>query len=528
MREASGPVHRIARTAWSILRAPFVWLGPEAATSGPSLLRRTRALLTITAIVANFSGVVVVFVFSAWVIPRPDIDDQTRAILANLVLTAVYLVIALIVGTTIGNRRLSKVAAFLSEEREPEPGEQRAILRGPMQSALLAGTFWAAAVLMFGGLNAAFAPLLGLGVALTVLLGGITTTAVAYLLAERMLRAATAEALKAHPPDRPLVPGVIFRSLLAWSLGTAVPIVGIMIVALFALARDEVTRTELAITALGLGGVALFVGLFAVVLAARAASDPIVSVREALSRVEQGDLDVEVPIYDGSEVGLLQAGFNRMVEGLRERRRIREVLGAYVDHDVAEHILEEGVSLEGEEVEVTLLFLDVRDFTAWAERAEPREVVEGLNGLFELVVPIVHEQHGHVDKFVGDGLLAVFGAPRRDEEHADKALAAALGIADAVNGDGAPTLEIGMGLNSGHVVAGNVGGGGRLEFSVIGDTVNVAARIEAATRETGDCILLSEHTAEALKRDDVELEERPDVELRGKTERVRLFGIAGR
>ena len=244
--------------------------------------------------------------------------------------------------------------------------------------------------------------------------------------------------------------------------------------------------------------------------------------------MEKGDLDVEVPVYDGSEVGLLQAGFNRMVEGLRERRRIREVLGAYVDHDVAEHILGEGVSLEGEEVEVTLMFLDVRDFTAWAERTDPREVVEGLNGLFELVVPMVHERRGHIDKFVGDGLLAVFGAPRRDDEHADQALGAALEIDRAVRDDGAGDLQIGIGLNSGRVVAGNVGGGGRLEFSVIGDTVNVAARIEAATRETGDPILLSEHTVAALRRDEVELEERPDVELRGKSERVRLYAVARR
>jgi len=506
---------------------PFAWLGPDAAGSGPAVLRRTRVLLTAATLFANFAGVVVVFVFSAWVIPSPDVGDSTRVLIANLIATAVYVAIALPLGAVVGNRRVGGAAAFLREDRDPEPAEQRAILRGPLQTALVAASLWAGAVVVFGALNATFDPLLGLGVALTVALGGITTSAIAYLLAERMLRAATGRALAAHPPDRPLVPGVLFRSLLAWSLGTAVPIVGLLIVAVFALTRPEITRNEVAVTALGLGGVALVVGLFAVVLAARAASDPIVSVRDAIARVEQGDLDVEVPIYDGSEVGLLQAGFNRMVEGLRERERIREAFGAYVDHEVAEHILEEGVSLEGEEIEVTLLFLDVRDFTAWAEDAEPREVVETLNGLFERVVPIVHEHRGHVDKFVGDGLLAVFGAPRRDDEHADQALGAAVEIARAVGDGAAPELEIGMGLNSGRVIAGNVGGGGRFEFSVIGDTVNVAARIEAATRETGDQILVSEHTAEAVQRSDVQLEERPDVDLRGKSQRVKLFAVAG-
>ncbi len=200
---------------------------------------------------------------------------------------------------------------------------------------------------------------------------------------------------------------------------------------------------------LALGGVALVVGLFAVILAARASADPITSVRQAINDVEQGDLDVEVPVYDASELGLLQAGFNRMVGGLRERERIREVFGTYVDRDVAEHILEEGTAMEGEEVEVTLMFLDVRDFTGFAERAPAREVVATLNRLFERAVPIIREHHGHVDKFVGDGLLAVFGAPRRDRDHAEQAMGAALAIAAAVAEEFEGELEIGIGVNSG-------------------------------------------------------------------------------
>ena len=193
-------MNRVARTVWRILRAPFAWLGPEAASSGRSVFRRTRTLLRAAGIVANVAGIVVVFVFSAWVIPAPDIDDPTRVLLVNLVATAVYALVALVLGAAIGNRRFSRAAAFLREDRAPEPGEQRAILRWPMLTGTIAGSFWAVAVLLFGGLNAAFDPLLGLGVALTVALGGITTSAVAYLLAERLLRAATAHAL---PRTRP-------------------------------------------------------------------------------------------------------------------------------------------------------------------------------------------------------------------------------------------------------------------------------------------------------------------------------------
>jgi adenylate cyclase len=169
------------------------------------------------------------------------------------------------------------------------------------------------------------------------------------------------------------------------------------------------------------------------------------------------------------------------------------------------------------------MFIDIRNFTGFAERSSARDVVAALNGLFERIVPVIHEHRGHVDKYVGDGLLAVFGAPRRQEDHADQALAAALEIERAVRELSPGGLEIGIGLNSGTVVAGNVGGAGRLEFSVIGDAVNVAARVEAATRETGDVTLLAENVKGLLRDGAVSLEARPGVPLKGKQESVMLY-----
>jgi adenylate cyclase len=188
--------------------------------------------------------------------------------------------------------------------------------------------------------------------------------------------------------------------------------------------------------------------------------------------------------------------------------------------------MREGPSLAGEQVDVTMMFIDIRDFTSFAEQYEPNEVVATLNELFELAVPIITGKGGHVDKFVGDGLLAVFGAPRRQRDHADQALAAAIEMAQAVEREFEGHLAVGIGLNSGRVIAGNVGGAGRLEFSVIGDAVNVAARVEAATRKTGDVILVSEHTRSLLHRDDVELDRRPDIPLKGKTEAIELYAPA--
>ena len=174
-----------------------------------------------------------------------------------------------------------------------------------------------------------------------------------------------------------------------------------------------------------------------------------------------------------------------------------------------------------------MMFVDVRGFTGLAERLSAPEVLATLNRLFERVVPIIRVHGGHVDKYVGDGLLAVFGAPRRQEDHADQALAAALDIATAVEAEFADELSIGVGLNSGSVLADNVGGAGRREFSVIGEAVNVAARVEAATRETGDVVLVSEHT-QALPSNAVasRLDRRSALPLKGKTRPVALFACA--
>jgi adenylate cyclase len=496
-------------------------LGPQSAADDHELYVRTRWLVTAAALAANTGGAIVVFVFAAWVIPTPD-ATSTTGIIVNLAAGTGYLAVALVVGITWGTKRLVAPAQWLLEDREPDERERRFVLQAPLRFAQINAVLWLTAAIVFGLLNLILRPELALGVGITTVIGGIATTAVGYLLSERIMRGVTARALEAGVPDQPVVPGVLARSLLAWTLGTGVPVIGLMLVALFTLVKPDRSPEQLAVTILALGGASVIVGLAVAVLAARATADPVISVRDAQRRVERGDLDAEVPVYDGSEAGLLQAGFNRMVGELRERERLREVFGTYVDEAVAEHILEEGTSLEGEEVDVTLLFLDVRDFTGLAEETPAREVVAKLNELFEAIVPVVHEHGGHVDKFVGDGLLAVFGAPRRSSRHADDALAAALEIANCVE-QGKTGLEVGIGLSSGTVIAGNVGGAGRLEFSVIGDAVNVAARVEAATRQTGDVVLITEHTADRLAGDEAELTEREGVELRGRSDPVRVF-----
>jgi PAS domain S-box-containing protein len=244
-------------------------------------------------------------------------------------------------------------------------------------------------------------------------------------------------------------------------------------------------------------------------------------------RKNDGRIDVGLTVSPIMDADGKIAGLSSIAHDISDRKVLEksmmQTLGTYLGSDEVEHILREGRALCARELDVTMMFVDIRGFTAYAERFEPREVVQTLNCLFELAVPIITGCGGHVDKFVGDGLLAVFGAPTSNQDHADRAVEAAFEIACQARERFQGDLEIGIGIDSGSVVVGNVGGGGRLDFTVIGDAVNTAARIEAATRETGDQILISDQTRRRLWRAEVRLEPRPPVQVKGKQHPIAIF-----
>jgi class 3 adenylate cyclase len=231
-------------------------------------------------------------------------------------------------------------------------------------------------------------------------------------------------------------------------------------------------------------GIAFTISLELTVLVARSVLRPVDDLLRATEHVKRGDLDARVPVISGDEMGELAGSFNEMMRGLAERESLREALRSYVNPDVARRVLDEGELLEGRDVEVTVMFVDLVDFTPFAERRSARETVVFLNEFFDLAVPIVQRHRGHANKFLGDGLLGVFGAPERVDDYADCALAAAVEIVRAVDERWDGEVRVGAGINSGPVVVGSMGGGGRLDFTVIGDRVNTAARVERATRET--------------------------------------------
>lgn len=507
---------------------------PEVTAESAELARTTINRLTVATNVANVGGIVVVFTFLGMLIfggvGVEDYGLPPREV--NILASAGFLAFAFPFAIVISRRRARATQAYIFEGRPPTERERNRLLASPTFGFVLSLSLWLIAAVLLGALNAViWFPVGGITIAATLALGGVTTAAITSIVTERVLRPVTALTLAMSPTvtegsDTRLRPGVARRLTVAWLLGTAVPTVGALAV-LVGVLSEELEVTEFALgAAFFLLVVALSVGLYMIVTTAKTVSRPIGAMREALARVELGDFDTTIPIDDGSEVGLLQAGFNRMTAGLAERDEIREAFGTYVDPEVAERVLQEGTMLRGEEVDATVMFLDVRGFTSFVEQSQAQDVVATLNRLFELIIPIIQDHGGHVNKFLGDGLLAVFGAPTRFEDHADRAVQAAIETARAVQEEFGDELRVGIGLNSGSVVAGNVGGAGRLEFSVIGDPVNTAARVEAATRTTGDPILITDATKSRLRRFGGDLEERPAQELKGKREPVPLFALS--
>jgi class 3 adenylate cyclase len=271
--------------------------------------------------------------------------------------------------------------------------------------------------------------------------------------------------------------------------------------------------------------VAFTLSLELTVLVSRSILRPVRDLLDATERVKAGDFSARVPVTSGDELGELALSFNDMMGGLAEREALREAFASYVDPQVARRVVEEGTRLEGEETEVTLVFIDIRDFTSFAERASAREVVAYVNEFLDLVVPILTRHGGHANKFVGDGVLGVFGAPARLDDHADRAVAAVCEIAVAVERHFGDRLRIGAGVNSGPVVAGTIGGGGKLDFTVIGDAVNVAARVEEATRQTGDTVLITDATCSLLSTEHEDLEKRGAIALKGRSDPVRIYAV---
>ncbi|MCU1497413.1 MAG: Adenylate cyclase, partial [Acidimicrobiales bacterium] len=396
---------------------------------GRRLVRRARLELFGALALANLIGAAIVFACITWVLPGSfDAQHTTRFIVVNAILGAAFGLLVLPAGIVWGEAWLRGGRRWIQEGRDPSEREVTAVLRAPMRLFLVHATCWLVAAFLFSLANGLISVDLVPRVAFTIALGGFMTSAFAYLLAERILRPLASEALSIRTVERPKLPGVVARTLVGWTLGTGVPFAGLAITAIFALAQGDATATQLAVTMLVLACVGLIIGWWVTVLGARAVADPVSSLRWGIGQISEGNLDARVEVYDGSVLGLLQAGFNDMAAGLEERERLRDLYGRQVGQDVADGTLDRGVELGGEVREVAVLFVDVVGSTRIASDRPAQDVVALLNRFFDVVVDEVHTHGGWVNKFQGDATLAVFGAPAAVDDAAGRALATARAV----------------------------------------------------------------------------------------------------
>jgi adenylate cyclase len=388
-------------------------------------------------------------------------------------------------------RHVGETLRWLAEDRPPDDREHQLTLGLAAYHVKLDALVWSVAAVGFALLNGiVFTWGLAAVVAGTIWFGGETTCALDYLLYERALRPVTARALAARPVSACVAPGVRVRLAMAWLLGTGVPLVGLFVLGAVGSFGSSRHSHWVGAAVLFLAIVASCTGFLATVLAARAIADPLTAVRDGLERIARGELEVNVHVDDASEVGQLQAGFNRMAEGLRERQRIRDLFGRQVGEEVAHAALSEGIKLGGEEREVAALFVDVVGSTSLALALPPTEVVRVLNRFFRVVVDAVEAEGGLVNKFEGDAALCVFGAPVTREDPAGDALRAARKLAARLSSE-LPEIDFGIGVSAGVAVAGNVGAERRFEYTVIGDPVNEAARLAELAKERPERVLAS-------------------------------------
>nr|MCW2727891.1 hypothetical protein [Aeromicrobium sp.] len=475
-------------TVGTVRRLGSDWLVGPPDQPSDRLRIRVQVLLTTLLISTNVIGAAIVFGITFLVTPGGGPNAGYLGALAIAV--PVYVGVAVVIGASIVTVSALRALRWSIEDKAPTVEERRTTLRLPWRLTLIQTVLWLGGLVIFTVLAVIKQPEAVLGAVFAVGIAGLVVSAIAYLFTEFVLRPVAARALQGRADAGEMGAGVERRMLLFWGLGTAAPVLGLVVAALAAITRDDTSIKRLAFIVLGLAAVVLMFGLLVTVLNARAVVAPIDAVQQALARVAEGDFDVEVRVDDGTELGLLQSGFNEMVQGLREREQIRDLFGRHVGQSVAKAATDGNVELGGETRVVSVLMIDLIGSTNYAATRSPAEVVAVLNRFFAVIVEEVDDHGGLVNKFMGDAVLAIFGAPVHLDNHAAAALAAARRIARRLVEE-VPEIGAGIGVSTGQAVAGNVGHRSRFEYTVIGDAVNAAARLTELAKEVEGRVLVS-------------------------------------
>jgi adenylate cyclase len=291
----------------------------------------------------------------------------------------------------------------------------------------------------------------------------------------------------------------------------------------------SIQKRNLLITAMVLCGAMLLLFLYS-----KSITTPVRRLVEGTNLVREGNYSVEISISNRDEIGRLAHAFTDMSKGLAEREKIKTAFGKFVNKEIAERVLRDEIQLGGESRQAAIFFSDIRSFTAISEQLAPREVVEFLNEYLTRMVDCVNQTHGVVDKFIGDAIMAVWGAPYSRGNDTENAINCALMMRKALaafnegrGGERAPIIKIGAGINTGEIIAGQIGSPERMEYTCIGDSVNLASRIESLTKPFQTDILISQHSHELVKGI-FKVEPMKKISVKGKMEPQQVYAVIGR
>jgi adenylate cyclase len=471
------------------------WLLGRPSESQARRRVRIQIIITVFILATNLIGIGVALLLLAIAFPSPSIFSDAPLWITFGVGPA-YVGVALALGAYWITRRTIAALRWAIEERQPTPADERATFLAPLWLALAVLAFWAVGTALLTTLYAltdrTFIPIVGISVSFC----GILVSTFCYLFTEFALRPVAAQALEAGRTPRRLAPGIMGRTLTVWLRGSGVPVLGIALTAFFVLTLRNLSETQFGVAVLIISIATLIFGFVLMWILSWLTATPVRVVHAALKRVEQGNLRGDLVVFDGTELGELQRGFNSMVDGLRERERVRDLFGRHVGREVAAAAEREKPELGGEERHVAVVFVDIVGSTQLVTSRRATEVVQLLNRFFAVVVEEVDRHRGLVNKFEGDAVLAVFGAPNHLDRPENQALAAARVIARRLSSE-VPECAAGIGVAAGQAVAGNVGAKERFEYTVIGEPVNEAARLCELAKDEPDRLLASSATVEA-------------------------------
>jgi adenylate cyclase len=421
------------------------------------------------------------------------------------------------VGAGVMSATLASTLAWYRRGATPTLAQRTSVALLPYRHARLHGAIWLAAGVGVLAVHHGAGPQILSLIGMAMVLVATATGFMGFLLLQRLLRPVYAVALADGDLLRRRRNRVGVRLLVTWGVCSAIPLVAIAAIVLAAHFRWLIpARTALSAPVLILSAVGIVAGLRGMTLAARSVADPLREVTDRMGHVGAGQYEVRTPVYDSSEIGVLQVGFNDMVAGLAEREHLRDLFGRHVGRDVAQHALQQGQDFAGRVCEAGVVFIDLAGSTALAATSSPDHVAAVLNAFFRIVVGIIDEYGGYINKFEGDAALAIFGAPMPLGDPCAQALAAGRALRGALSAE-REMPDFGIGVTYGRVFAGNIGAEDRYEYTVIGDPVNEAARLSDLAKSKATRLLASAVTVSKSGPDEATYwQTGEDVLLRGR------------